>query len=266
MSKKKSDEDTIGDRFRLARERGIEVPVLLMFYTGPQAGAVYAQLAGRSLVHTRSASGEEPEALIHTVAEAAGALRTHAGLGGRLVANLLEAPPAGVAGWLLTLSGTGIEARAIVGGRTGFRAHTHYDQLPVVSVCPHCARKKGPLPLVVAVGGTDNDDEVDLFLQVADSSQVSGAMILAQIAGNRRVPSVLHSPDDVGFPVGNSELAQILSDFYSDSPELVAEVLRALGRERHPGRQWLLNTLRTASGLKRLGLQVERLIGTDPVG
>ncbi|QJW94619.1 hypothetical protein [Frigoriglobus tundricola] len=265
MSKKKSDEDTIGDRFRLARERGIEVPVLLMFDTGPRAGAVYAQLAGRSLVHT--GSGEpEPESLTHTVAEAAGALRTHAGLGGRLVANLLEAPPAGVAGWLLSLSGTGIEARAIVGGRTGFRAHTHYDQLPVVSVCPHCARKKGPLPLVVAVDGSGNNNEVDLFLQVADSSQVSRAMILAQIAGNRRVPVDPHSPDDVGLPVGNGELAQILSDFYSDSPQLVAEVLRALGRERHPGRQWLLNTLRTASGLKRLGLQVERLIGTDPVG
>ena len=71
MSKKKSDEDTIGDRFRLARERGIEVPVFLMFDTGPQAGAVYSQLAGRSLVHTGNGE-QEPEALTHTVAEAAG--------------------------------------------------------------------------------------------------------------------------------------------------------------------------------------------------
>lgn len=267
MSKKKSDKDTIGYWFRLARERGIDLPVVLIFDPGAQAEAVYSQLSGRALAHTGNAAGEEPEALTHTVAEAAGALRNHAGLGGRLVANLLEAPPAGVVRWLLCLSGDHIGVYAFDSEELRYRAHTHYDQLPAVNICPCCARKKGPFPLVVGVDDPSSaDEEIDLFLQVADTSQVARAMILTQIAANRRMPSAPYSSGNVEFPVGNGELVQILSDFYSDSPEILVEVLRAPGRERHTGRRWLLDTLRTGSGLKRLGVKVERLIGKEAAG
>jgi hypothetical protein len=271
MNKKKSDENTIGYWFGIARERGIASPVLLMFDPAPQAEAVYARLSGRSYRRPQGIAGEEPEVLTHTVAETAGVLRDYAGLGGRLMANLLEAPPAGVARWLLSLSGDGIGAIAFVGENFGYQAHAFYDELPPVDLCASCTGKKGPVRLVVTVDDADNgDDEIDLFLRVADISQAGDAMTLARVAANRRIPSVGHSPGFMEFPVGNDELVTILSDFYSDSPQLVAEVVRALGRElgreRHPGRQWLLRTLRTAPALKRLGQKVERLIGTGPVG
>src|SRR5205814_2177854 len=104
-----------------------------------------------------------------------------------------------------------------------------YDRLPHCEVCPCCADKPGPLPLAVPVAGG-----IDLFLQVSDASQVSLAMTLAKVAVSHHMPSTIQRTvepsDPLEFPVGDGELATILADFYSDSPELVAEVVRALQR------------------------------------
>lgn len=87
------------------------------------------------------------------------------------------------------------------------------------------------------------------------------------VAANRRLPTTLQPTDQpsdpLEFPVGDGELATILADFYSGSPHVVAEVLRALRREKHPGRKWLLKTLRATPGLTKLAKKVDRLIEVD---
>jgi hypothetical protein len=245
---KKSNKTTFGDLLRLADERGIEVPVILWFDPDPRAAAAYAALAGQPL--PAGADAEDPAALVRTVEDAAGALRAHGGLGGRLVANLLEAPPEPVVRWLFSLAGE----------RACYRVATYYDRLPYCC-CPDCAEKPGPVTLFVPV--SVGNRETALRLTGPDAPSVTRTFTLAKIAAERRLPSLGDAAHSWALPVGADELATILSEFYSDAPRLVAKVLRALGRERHPGRQWLLSTLRTAPGLGKLAQQVDRLMKRD---
>ena len=254
MSKKKSNK-TIGDLFRLADERGIEVPVLLSFDSEPRAATVYAALAGRPL--PADTTSQNSADLVHAVDEAATALRAHAGLGG-LVANLLEAPPEPVVRWLLCFTGNHIGVVGYVSKRAGYRAVAYYDQLPYGECCPHCTKELRKGTVVMFVGGT-GARETALRFTTSDPTSVARIAALARIVAERRLPSVRHSTEDWEFPVRGAELATILSQFYSDAPGLVAELVRALRQARHPGHQWLLNTLRTATGLGKLAKKVDRL-------
>ena len=110
--------------------------------------------------------------------------------------------------------------------------------------------------------GTAGGSEAVLRLTLPDAPAVARAAALARIAAERCLPSARHPTDDWAFPVGDSELATVLTDFYADSPRVVAEVVRALRRERYPGRKWLLRILRSTPALKRLDQKVERLIRT----
>lgn len=250
------DKATMADLFQQARAQGIDRPVLLDFAPGPQAKAVYTQLSGEPWKRKRGIPGPTSGVLAHTVGEAATALRNHAGLSGRLVANLIQSATADADGWYLALNADVIAVSPYWEGDDLTIGYVGYDPLPHCEVCSCCARKPGPLPLAVPVDG-----DIDLFLQVPEAAQVSRAIVLAMVAANRRMPTTLQPSDSLELPVGDGELVTILADFYSDSPQVVAEVLRALRREKHPGRKWLQQILRTNPALAKLAKKVDRLIG-----
>jgi hypothetical protein len=256
----KSNDASFDGLFEMAAERGIDLPVALIFQPGPRAAAVYAALAGRPV--PAGVTAEHPAFLLHSVGDAAGALRAHGGLGGGLVANLLGNPPEPVARWLLYLLDDVIGVFAYTSGSESHLAQTYYDRLPPSWCCPGCVRKRGPGTLVVPV--TVGGRETALRLAVPDAPSVDRIAELARIAADRRVDSLGDPETAWGFDVGAAEMATILSSFYADAPALVAEVLRALRRARHPSHRWLRTTLGTAPGLGELAEEVGALTKADP--
>lgn len=243
---------------RATRQSGIKRPAL--FYLNPDARpaqAVHEAVSGRSLERRTDPAGDVLMAEVTcTVDEATAALRGHAGLGGRLVANLLEAPPLRVDAWWMLLDTGSIWATAFRRGKAAGHSSTPLDRLPPVELCSCCAHREGPVPVVVPVDGG-----IDLFIQCADIAQAVRAMTLARVVANRRLPVPEGVRNPLELPVGDGELVTILADFYADAPEVVAEVTRALGWEWHPGRRWLQQTLRSTPALSRLADQVDGLTG-----
>jgi hypothetical protein len=239
-----------------ARRKGLKTPVLLCLAPGSgPAEEIHQEICGRGLERPTNASGEVfVTTLACSVDEAVRVLRGHAGLGGRLMANLLESPPLEVDAWWLMFDDLEVTAIAIRRGVHIGNSYTPYGNLPNIKLCSNCARRKKQVPLVVPIDG-----DLKLYVNAENGTCAKGTLtFLAMVVANRRVP-VPMIRQSMELPVCDGELASILA-LYSDCPQVVAEVARALERGKHPGRIWLMETLRSVPGLKSLAEQVEQLI------
>ena len=159
-----------------------------------------------------------------SLADAVRLLRRHAGLGGNLVANLLDGPPRAVDRWMLDWG----PVLAVAGLRDEEPVLTScalYDDLPF-AVCDCCAAKYGAGDRHAPLGGDDR------------------AAALLGIVASRAMPAVEHPvPQTVDLPVRDDELAHILRAFYADDPGLVFHVLTALRAADPDGHRWLAGVL-----------------------
>ncbi len=192
-----------------------------------------------------------------SMADATRLLRTHGGLAGRLVVNLLEAPPVRPDFWWLQVGDEVIGPTAFRGGRTVTRSYALFDRLPF-SVCRRCAGKRHLVGVRVPVPGGR-----EVVVRGPDGTRAGRASALAHIAAHRSVPSATAdgATDLADLPVTDEELALILGDFYADAPDVVAEALDGLRRADHRGGRWLARTLRARPELRRLSARVKRLAG-----
>ncbi|MBO0698779.1 MAG: hypothetical protein J2P46_10315 [Zavarzinella sp.] len=241
--------DTIvGRQLRQARAAGIHPPVLATLSSDarPARAAFAGHYGGRLKPRGKDWVRGVGQIVTWSVADAIRLLRRHAGLGGNLVANLLDDSPETVDTWSLdwgrALSVSGFRDEDLV-----LTSCALYDDLPF-AVCDCCAAKHGPGNEHMPSAGNDRGAAHEALVRSA---------ALVGIVTARVMPAVDYPvPETVDLPVRDDELAHILQAYYVDSPVLVINVLTALRKAHADGHRWLAGVLNDRPELGNLARRV----------
>jgi hypothetical protein len=254
--------DAIVERqLRKARAAGIHPPVVAMLSSaaGPARAAFADRHGGRLKPRGKDWVRGVGRIVTWSMADAIRLLRRHAGLGGNLVANLLDDLSQTVDTWSLdwgqALSVSGFRGEDLV-----VTSCTLYDDLPF-AVCERCARVHGAVDIHVPVAGG-----AGAAVAGASVDAAARAAALLRIVGAGAMPAVDYPvPETMDLPVRDDELAHILRVFYGDAPGPVIDVLAALRQTDPVGHRWLVRVLEGRPELAGLAGRV-RAAATRPDG
>jgi hypothetical protein len=174
-------------------------------------------------------------------------LRRHAGLGGGLVAGLLDSPPVGPDYWMLALHPEHLPVSGWIKGRLKFESGAYYNQLPYALSCPDCeARAHRDVVPVRLAGGTST------AICVLRAGGLCRTAALVRMAYDRALPPLTRSRNGLPMPVGEGIMGEALRRFYRGRPAEIAEAVRALRKVDGGHGDWLLAVLAGGEDLRDL--------------
>ena len=178
-------------------------------------------------------------------------LRQHCGIGGRLIANVIERQRA-VAHWLmlaqkqmLTLSGWNEE-------RILTKTSTYMFKL-FGDVCDSQKNLEGPFCISASLKGGRK-----IAIEGNDVLETLYVATLISIASTRRLPPLGLDSGERGLVIVEANLAMILLEHFASRPVAVARALCALQGADGPGFRWLMSTLDAFPALNTLAAELPR--------
>ncbi len=241
--------------YREAERRGIVSPVFATLQSdSPHARKLFAAVHGAPMPGGRRRSRYDLGVVeAWEMSEAVRWLRTHCGIGGAAVANLLEATHPRPDHWALLICRGDLGIAGFDRAGVVLQSCTYYDEIPCSLPDAFAVREDGltliPLENVgpgssVTVCGRDVDEAVT-------------AASLARAVHRRALPPAGDGEGQTDLPVDDALLALILLRLYGDQPRPVAETVRALRKTRNREDRWLLTVLRANPELRPLANQVD---------
>jgi hypothetical protein len=235
-------------RLRSARAENIGRPVIACLWTNsPHAQAIHSERHGRPIEPLPDDQSWPAYALdTWTVAEAASLLRRKAGIGGAVLANLIEDLPQHERSWLLLDVQEPSLRIAAFGGCKLFENYVLYDEI-FDTVCVRChkaAKGKGAVRFHL-------DDGQKVVVCGKTTKAMMATLRLVTVADSQCLPSISRGAM-ARLPLTEGDLALILSRLYSNQPHVVAEAILALRKVPGGRDAWLTRVLEHTHALKDL--------------